>query len=46
MEILLSSFKNVFFGIIVLIINIPIFWSFNGAIDFLRSIAKGFGLEI
>jgi hypothetical protein len=40
MEIIINSTKNVFFGIIVLVLNIPIFWSFTGFFDFIRSIVK------
>lgn len=46
MEIILNSIKNVFFGAIVLVINIPIFWSFQGFIDFVRNAVKAAGLEI
>jgi len=46
MEIFFNSIRNVFFGFIVLVINIPIFWSFNGAVEFLKSAARALGLEI
>jgi hypothetical protein len=46
MEIIVNSLRNVFYGAIVLIINIPIFWSFQGLIDFVRNAVKTIGLEI
>ena len=46
MEIIINSVRNVFYGMIVLVINIPIFWSFQGFIDFVRSTVKSIGLEI
>jgi hypothetical protein len=46
MELLLHSVRNVFFGFIVLLINIPIFWSFTGALEFLKSIARIIGVGV
>lgn len=46
MELIISSIRNVFFGLIVVILNIPIFWSFTGAIDFVKQTAKIIGIEI
>jgi hypothetical protein len=40
MEIILNSVKNVLFGAVVLIINIPIFWSFAGFMDFVKEAIK------
>ncbi len=46
MEIIITSIRKVTFGIAVLIINIPIFWSFYGATDFLKGMAKFIGVEV
>jgi len=44
MEIIINSIRNVFYGAIVIVINIPIFWSFRGFIEFVKDIAKSIGL--
>ena len=44
MEIILNSIKNVFFGAIVLVINIPIFWSFAGFMDFVKDALRLIGV--
>ena len=36
MEIFINSIRNVFFGLIVLVINVPIFWSFSGFIKLIK----------
>lgn len=46
MEIFINSVKNVFFGLIVLVINIPIFWSFQGFVDFIKTAVRLAGIEI
>jgi len=46
MELILNSLRNVFFGAIVLVINIPIFWSFHGFVDFIKSAVKMMGIDI
>jgi hypothetical protein len=40
MEIIMNSIKKVFFGAMVLVLNIPIFWSFTGFIHYIRNILK------
>jgi len=43
MDIIINSIRNVFFGAVVLVINIPIFWSFTGFLDFVKEIAGMIG---
>jgi hypothetical protein len=45
-EILFSSIRNVLFALIILVVNIPIFWSFNGAMNFVKEVLKTLGIEI
>lgn len=46
MELIANSIRNVFFGLIVAIINIPIFWSFSELINFVRNAVKIIGIEV
>jgi len=43
MEIIINAVRNVFFGAIVLFINIPIFWSFAGFMDFVKDMIRLIG---
>jgi hypothetical protein len=45
MELFFNSLRNVFFGLIVLVLNIPVFWSFQGFIDFVKNALKLIGLD-
>lgn len=40
MEIIFISARNILFGAVVFIINIPIFWSFAGFMDFVKEAIK------
>lgn len=45
MELFINSLRNVLFGLIVLVLNIPVFWSFQGFIDFIKNALKLIGLD-
>ncbi len=46
METIINSIRNVFFGATVIVLNIPVFWSFQGFIEFVKDIAKSAGLGV
>jgi len=37
MEIIINSIKKAFFAAIVFVINIPVFWSLTGFMDFVKN---------
>jgi len=45
MEIILRSVRNVFFSMIVLVINVPIFWSFKGFFGFIKDVIRYLGIS-
>lgn len=44
MEILNNSVRNMFYGVIVLVLNIPVFWSFSSFINFIKEVLSTLGL--
>jgi hypothetical protein len=46
MEIIINSIRNVVFGLTVMVVNIPIFWSFEGVIDLIQDTVKFIGTGV
>ena len=38
MEIIINSIRNIFLGLVVILLNIPLFWSFDGVIDLIKEL--------
>ena len=46
MEIIFNSVRNLLYGFIVVPLNIPIFWSISGFLNFIKDVIKTLGVEV